>query len=87
MRLDKYLKNARIIKRRTIAKEACDKGLVTINGRDAKAGTEVQPGDHLTIAISQPPLHIQVLKVAEHVKKEEAESLYQMTPSPTSADS
>ena len=81
MRLDKFLKNARIIKRRTVAKEACDRGLVKINDRDAKAGTEVQPGDRLTIAISQPPFHIEVLRVAEHVKKEEAETLYRMIPS------
>ncbi|RQD67652.1 MAG: RNA-binding S4 domain-containing protein [Tindallia sp. MSAO_Bac2] len=87
MRLDKYLKNARIIKRRTVAKEACDKGLVKVNGRDAKAGTEIQPGDRLTITISRPALHIEVTRTAEHVKKEEAETLYQVLPSPSSSDS
>ncbi len=86
MRLDKYLKNARIIKRRTVAKEACDKGLVKVNGRDAKAGTEIKPGDHLTITISQPALHIEVLRTAEHVKKEEAETLYKVIPSQASPD-
>lgn len=80
MRLDKFLKNARIIKRRTVAKEACDKGLVKVNGRDAKAGTEIQPEDQLTITISQPPLHIEVLRTLEHVKKEEAETLYKVIP-------
>ena len=78
MRLDKYLKNTRIIKRRTMAREACDKGLVQINGKSAKAGTEVAPGDRLTIAISQPPLELEVLQVSEHVKKEEADAMYRL---------
>lgn len=78
MRLDKYLKVARIIKRRTIANEACSKGLVDINGRPAKAGSEVAPGDILSIGISQPPLKVEVLQVSEHVKKEEADSLYRL---------
>lgn len=78
MRLDKYLKVARIIKRRTIANEACSKGLVRINDRPAKAGSEVAVGDILTIAISQPPLKVEVLQVTEHVKKEEADSLYRL---------
>ncbi|MEN1761178.1 RNA-binding S4 domain-containing protein [Anoxynatronum sibiricum] len=78
MRLDKYLKVARIIKRRTIAREACDKGLVVINGKTAKAGSEVAVGDRLTLAISQPPLEVEVLQVTEHVKKEEADSLYRL---------
>ncbi len=78
MRLDKYLKITRIIKRRTVANEACSKGLVHINGRPAKAGSDVNVGDFLTIAISQPPLRIEVLQVAEHVKKEEADSLYRL---------
>ena len=78
MRLDKYLKVARIIKRRTIANEACAKGMVLINGRAAKAGSEVSVGDRLTISISQPPLEVEVLQVTEHVKKEEADSLYRL---------
>lgn len=78
MRLDKYLKVARIIKRRTIANEACSKGMVLINGKAAKAGSEVSVGDRLTISISHPPLEVEVLQVSEHVKKEEADSLYRL---------
>jgi len=78
MRLDKYLKVARIIKRRTIAREACDKGLVALNGKTAKAGSEVNVGDRLTLDISQPPLEVEVLLVTEHIKKEDADSLYRL---------
>lgn len=78
MRLDKYLKVARIIKRRTIANEACARGLVLINGKPAKPGSEVSVGDRLTINISQPPLEVEVLQVSEHIKKDEAESLYKL---------
>ncbi len=80
MRLDKFLKNARLIKRRTLAREACDRGLVTIDGRVAKAGSEVQPGQIIELSISQPPLTIEVQKLEEHVKKEEAASLYRVCP-------
>lgn len=78
MRLDKYLKNARIIKRRTVAKEAADGGRITVNGRVAKAGTDVEIGDRLVITFGNGTMQIEVLSVKEVVKKEEAESLYRL---------
>lgn len=76
MRLDKYLKVSRIIKRRTIANEACDAGRVTINGRPAKASADVKVGDTLEIMFGTKPLKVEVLSVAETVKKEDAANMY-----------
>lgn len=76
MRIDKYLKNARIIKRRTVAKAACDSGRVTVNGRPAKAGTQVEVGDTIGIAFGSGAEKIEVLAVPEHVTKDMAETLY-----------
>ena len=76
MRLDKYLKVSRIIKRRTVANEACDAGRVTINGRLAKASNEVKPGDILEIQFGNKPVKVEVLTVKETVKKEEAIEMY-----------
>lgn len=76
MRLDKFLKNARIIKRRTIAKEACDQGRVMVNDRVAKAGTEVEIGDVITIAFGAKTTKVEVLAVAEHVTKDTAREMY-----------
>lgn len=78
MRLDKYLKIARIIKRRTIANEACDAGRVTVNGKPAKASYEVKPDDIIEVTLGQRKLKLQVRAVSEYVKKEEASDLYQM---------
>ncbi|MFT3985150.1 MAG: RNA-binding S4 domain-containing protein [Lachnospiraceae bacterium] len=76
MRLDKYLKVSRIIKRRTIANEACDAGRVTINGRPAKASAEVKEGDLLEIQFGNKPVKVEVLTVKETVKKEEAKDMF-----------
>ena len=76
MRLDKYLKVARIIKRRTVANEAASLGRVSINGKVAKPSAEVKPGDILDILLGGHHVLVRVEKVAESVKKEEADSLY-----------
>lgn len=76
MRIDKFLKNARIIKRRTVAKEACEQGRVFANGREAKPGTEVSVGDKIQIVFGNSEMNIEVLEILEHVPKEKAESLY-----------
>ena len=78
MRLDKYLKVSRIIKRRTVANEACDAARVTINGRSAKASTQVKEGDILEIMFGNNPLKVEVLSVKETVKKEEAADMYRV---------
>ncbi len=76
MRLDKYLKVSRIIKRRTVANEACDAGRVTINGRPAKASADVKVGDILEIQFGNKPVKVQVTDVKETVKKDEAKEMY-----------
>lgn len=76
MRLDKYLKVSRVIKRRTVANDACDSGRVTVNGKIAKAGLEVKEGDIIEIRFGSNITKIQVLSVKEQVKKDEAGSLY-----------
>lgn len=76
MRLDKYLKVARIIKRRTVANEACDAGRVLINGKTAKAGAEIKPGDVIEIRFGSSTTKVEVLLVKESVKKEEAQNMY-----------
>ena len=76
MRLDKYLKNSRLIKRRTIANEACDAGRVLINGNVAKASTNVKVGDQITIQFGNKEVKVEVLAVEETVKKDEAKELY-----------
>lgn len=76
MRLDKYLKVSRLIKRRTVANEACDAGRVMINGKTAKAGTEVKVGDEILINFGNKDVKVEVLAVAETVKKEEAKEMF-----------
>jgi ribosomal 50S subunit-recycling heat shock protein len=76
MRIDKYLKVARLIKRRTLANEACETGHVTINGKTAKPGSEVKPGDIVEIRFGSSLTTIEVTSVAEHVRKEEAKEMY-----------
>ena len=76
MRLDKYLKVSRIIKRRTVANDACDAGRVTVNGKIAKAGLEVKPGDLIEIRFGSNTTKIEVLSVAEAVKKDAAAQMY-----------
>lgn len=78
MRLDKYLKVSRLIKRRTVANEACDAGRVLVNGKAARASYEVKEGDVLEISLGERVLKARVLSVSEYAKKEEASGLYQM---------
>lgn len=78
MRIDKFLKNSRIIKRRTVAKQACDGGRVEINGQTAKAGTEVNVGDRVKISFGSNPLYIKVLALPENVKKTDAQNMYEV---------
>ena len=76
MRLDKYLKVSRLIKRRTVANEASDAGRVLINDRPAKASAQVKEGDVLEIQFGSKAVRVEVLNVQETVKKEEAQELY-----------
>ena len=76
MRLDKYLKVTRLIKRRTVANEACDAGRVLVNDRPAKASAQVKAGDVLEIQFGSKSVRVEVLNVQETVKKEEAQELY-----------
>ena len=78
MRVDKFLKVSRIIKRRTVANEACDGGRVSINGRVAKASADVKVGDIIEIAFGTNTLKAEVLKVAEAVKKDDAADMYKI---------
>ena len=78
MRLDKYLKVSRIIKRRTVAKEACDGGRVSINGKVAKAGAEVKEGDVLEISFGARLGRYQINDVREVVRKESAAEMYRV---------
>ncbi len=77
MRLDKYLKVSRLIKRRTVANSACDAGRVTINDRPAKASTDVKVGDVISISFGNRELKVKVTDVRETVKKEEADNMYE----------
>ena len=76
MRLDKYLKVSRLITRRTVANEACDNGRVSVNGRLVKASYDVKVGDRLEIALGTRTLAVEVLQVAETVKKDDASAMY-----------
>ena len=76
MRLDKYLKVSRIIKRRTVAKEACESGRVTINGKVAKPSTDVKEDDIIEISFANKVLKAKIINIAQHVKKEVAKDMY-----------
>ena len=76
MRLDKYLKVSRLIKRRTIANEACDNGRISVNGRVVKASYDVKVGDRIEISLGARTLAVEVLLVAETVKKDDAAAMY-----------
>jgi ribosomal 50S subunit-recycling heat shock protein len=78
MRLDKFLKVSRLIKRRTLAKEVADQGRITINGAVAKASSTVKIGDELTIQFGQKKLTVKVTDLKETTKKEEAANLYEV---------
>lgn len=76
MRLDKFLKVSRLIKRRTVANEACDAGRVTVNGQVAKASVKVKPGDIIEIQFGTRNAKVEVLDIQETTKKEEAKDLF-----------
>ena len=79
MRLDKYLKVSRLIKRRTVANEACDNQRVTVNGRVARASCDVKVGDVITIRFGQKALSVEVLSVTDNVGKADAAAMYRET--------
>lgn len=78
MRIDKFLKDSRIIKRRSVAKEACEIGRVMINDKLAKAGDKVETGDKLTISFGNGNLNVEVLELKKNAKKSEADSMYRV---------
>ena len=78
MRLDKYLKVSRIIKRRTVANEACAGGRVTVNGKVAKPGADVKAGDELTIRFGDKLGRYRILSIAETVRKGDAQAMYEV---------
>lgn len=77
MRLDKYLKVSRLIKRRTVAAQACDAGRVSVNGAPAKAGKDIKAGDIIEIGFGDKQVKVCVKSVEETVKKEDADSMYE----------
>lgn len=78
MRLDKYLKVSRIIKRRTVANEACDAGRVIVNGKPARASYDVKVGDVLEIVLGAKPIKAEVVSINEYAKKEDAPLMYKI---------
>lgn len=80
MRIDKFLKVSRLIKRRTVAAEACEQGRVTINDRVAKPSADVKPGDCLEIRFGEKLLRVKVKAVMEHVPKGDVSELYELLP-------
>ena len=76
MRIDKYLKNSRIIKRRTVAKEACEQGRVLINEKEAKPGDQVAIGDIVQVNFGTGSIKVEVLRIGENIKKSDATDLY-----------
>ena len=76
MRLDKYLKVSRLIKRRTVANEACDNGRINVNGRVVKASYDVKVGDRIEIAMGTRTVAVEVLVVADNVRKDDASAMY-----------
>lgn len=80
MRLDKYLKVSRIIKRRSVANEACDTGHVMLNGKEAKAGAEVRVGDIVSVRYGERLTQYEVVTLSEHVLKSDAAGMYRVIP-------
>ena len=78
MRLDKFLKVSRIIKRRTVAKDASDSGIVLVNGKEAKAATRLKVGDIIELTLGTRVVKVQVERLSDNVKKEEADSMYKI---------
>ncbi|EHL18124.1 hypothetical protein HMPREF9630_01119 [Peptoanaerobacter stomatis] len=78
MRLDKYLKLTRIIKRRTVAKDASSNGIVSVNGKVAKPSTQIKIGDIIQVQFPQSSYKVKVVDIKEHLKKEEASLMYEV---------
>ncbi|MBQ1375793.1 MAG: RNA-binding S4 domain-containing protein [Clostridia bacterium] len=78
MRLDKFLKVSRLIKRRTVANEACDAGRVIVNGKPAKASYDVKTGDIIEIGFGQKNLKVRVTDIKETVRKDDAQTMYEV---------
>lgn len=78
MRLDKFLKVSRIIKRRTVANEACDAGRVSVNGKPARASYDVKVGDILEVSLGTKPIKAEIISVNEYAKKEDAPMMYKL---------
>ncbi|MDD6096547.1 MAG: RNA-binding S4 domain-containing protein [Firmicutes bacterium] len=78
MRLDKFLKNSRIIKRRTVAKDACEQGRVEVNGKAAKPGLELKTGDMIKITFGTSILEVRVTALTESCRKEDASGMYEV---------
>lgn len=78
MRLDKYLKISRIIKRRTVANDACDAGRVVVNGKQARASYDVKIGDVIQVNLGNKPLEVEVVSINEVVRKENASEMYKI---------
>lgn len=76
MRLDKFLKVSRLIKRRTVANEACDNGRISVNGRVVKASYDVKVGDRIEISMGGRSVAVEVIQVAENVRKDDAGGMY-----------
>lgn len=78
MRIDKFLKVSRVLKRRTLSKEACEKGKVLVGGKEVKAGYKVKTGDEVELHFTGGTLKFRILNIKETVKKDEASSLYEI---------
>ena len=78
MRLDKFLKNSRIIKRRTVAKDACEQGRVEVNGKVAKPGLELKTGDIIQVTFGSNTLKVRVTSMPETVRKDDAQDMYEV---------
>ena len=78
MRIDKFLKNSRIIKRRTVAKEACEQGRIQLNGKPAKPGAEVKEGDEIFVQFGNGSLRVEVAELLESCRKEDAIKMYRV---------
>ncbi len=77
MRIDKYLKVSRLIKRRTVATEACNSGRITVNGKVAKASTDVKEGDIIIIGFGEKQTKVRVLKIVDFIKAEQADTMFE----------
>lgn len=78
MRLDKYLKVSRLIKRRTVANEACENGRIALNGKVAKPAADVKEGDVIELTLGERVIKVRVLKINEHVLKNDASDMYEV---------